>query len=204
MTAILLSQINVLHNMHVICQKFEVCHYQSFSNRAAIQILKCKLWTFQHTILLSRIVEFLQKGKIKSFPWACFHGHDLVEGQMPVLWPLESIGTPVHWEQLKKNQNQHQNNVTTDLASCNHLTLEVPHSYNLWSNAWNQSFISPLISTIVHQSVLCTRWEHLSRVLWWCTARALLLDSSCLAQILLQLKSELWLHKSLGFANWYS
>jgi hypothetical protein len=45
------------------CQKFEVCHWQSFSKRAAIQILKCKLWTFQHTILLSRIVEFLQKGK---------------------------------------------------------------------------------------------------------------------------------------------
>ncbi len=26
MTAILLSQINLLHNMHFICQKFEVCH----------------------------------------------------------------------------------------------------------------------------------------------------------------------------------
>ncbi len=159
---------------------------------------------FATSILLSRIVEFLQKGKIKSFPWACFHGHDLVKGQMPVLWPLESIGTPVHWKQLNQNQNQHWNNVTSDLASCNHITLEVPHSYTLRSNAWNQSFVSPLISTIVHHSVLCARWEHLPRVLWWRTARALLRDSSCLAQILLQLKSELWIHKSLGFATWYS
>jgi hypothetical protein len=111
-------------------------------------------------------VEFLQKGKIKSFPWACFHGHDLVKGQMPVLWPLESIGTPVHWEHLNKNQNQHLNNVTSDLASCNHITLEVPHSCTLWSNAWIQSFVSPLISTIVHHSVLCTRWERLPRVLF--------------------------------------
>jgi len=91
-------------------------------------------------------------------------------GQRTNASPLTTwkIRTPVHWEQLNKNQNQHQNNVTSDLASCNHITLEMPHSYTQRSNAWIQSFISPLISTIVHHSVLCTRWEHLSCVdaLW--------------------------------------